>query len=434
MTPESKKPERRTPEGNRESWQSQLASPEERLASLLQCNRLTDLTITFPGHKRVMKAHRLVLAMSSPVFEAMLFGPLAELQGRVLHLQDESPEAFKCLMQYMYLGRIALPGVGVAVEVLRLSRRYQMAGLFSFISQFLQINLNLYNLPEIYDVALHVSDTPLISKCSQFVRKSPTHLLTSNVRFLSRRVLAHIMAQPINITEVEKFAAVLTWGRSQLEARQMKESPENLRRAIGDFLPQMEILTMKPDDFVDCVAPTGIFTRDENMAILLNIKRVPGVPLPSACVKTSKKALQDERQLKCVHFDFNRHARQGSIRVHSHQDQTLLANLKASKPVQLKRVFCDHIAFHEATATVRGACGLVQQTVTSEGPDGFFPTPVTLRPGMSCTITVKTKGFCCPLLHSFSLWHDGIRFEGQRPFLKAKGPMLYFWSLEDTPE
>lgn len=224
-------------------------------------------------------------------------------------------------------------------------------------------------------------------------------------------------------------------GRNQLEARQMKESPENLRRAIGDFLPQMEILTMKPDDFVDCVASTGIFTRDENMAILLNIKRVPGVPLPPACVKASKKgSLHNERQLKCVHFDFNRHARQGSIRVHNHQDQTLLANLKVSKPVQLKRVFCDHIAFHEATATVRGVCGLVQQTVTSEGPDGFFPTPVTLRPAMSCTITVKTKGFCCPLLHSFSLWHDGIRFEGQRPFLKAKGPMLYFWSLEDTSE
>lgn len=73
--------------------------------------------------------------MSSPVFEAMLFGPLAELEGRVLHLQDESPEAFKCLMQYMYLGRLALPRVEVAVEVLRLARRYQMVGLFSFISQ-----------------------------------------------------------------------------------------------------------------------------------------------------------------------------------------------------------------------------------------------------------------------------------------------------------
>lgn len=56
MAPESKTPESRASrERNEEPWQGQLASPEERLAELLQSSRLTDLTVTFPGHKKVMK-------------------------------------------------------------------------------------------------------------------------------------------------------------------------------------------------------------------------------------------------------------------------------------------------------------------------------------------------------------------------------------------
>nr|XP_053648995.1 uncharacterized protein LOC128700064 [Cherax quadricarinatus] len=36
-------------------WQCKLSTPEERLASLYQTSKFTDLTITFPGHEETMK-------------------------------------------------------------------------------------------------------------------------------------------------------------------------------------------------------------------------------------------------------------------------------------------------------------------------------------------------------------------------------------------
>ena len=59
-------------------------------------------------------------------------------------------------------------------------------------------------------------------------------------------------------------------------------------------------------------------------------------------------------------------------------------------------------------------------------PDGKFPGGVELPVGCEMSISVKSRGVKCPLLHAFSLWHDGILFQGHRPFLKGVGPILHF--------
>lgn len=79
------------------------------------------------------KAHRLILAMSSPVFERMLFGPLAE--GEELKLPEDPPEAFKWLMKYIYHGTKELADVKLAVQVYHLASKYQMDALSSLCSK-----------------------------------------------------------------------------------------------------------------------------------------------------------------------------------------------------------------------------------------------------------------------------------------------------------
>ncbi|KAK8390585.1 hypothetical protein O3P69_010343 [Scylla paramamosain] len=76
-------------QGRKPAWQGNLASPSQRVAALLHSSKLSDLTITLPGLQNPIKAHRLILAMSSPVFEAMLYGPLAE--GPEVTLKEDHP-------------------------------------------------------------------------------------------------------------------------------------------------------------------------------------------------------------------------------------------------------------------------------------------------------------------------------------------------------
>lgn len=52
-------------------------------------------------------AHKLFLAMSSPVFEAMFFGGMAE-KSDPIPILDVQPEAFKALLEYDFLSFVLL--------------------------------------------------------------------------------------------------------------------------------------------------------------------------------------------------------------------------------------------------------------------------------------------------------------------------------------
>ncbi|CAL4161191.1 unnamed protein product, partial [Meganyctiphanes norvegica] len=76
-----------------EPWQCIAQNSKERLIALFTNGSFTDVTITFPGHSTSYEAHRVLLAMTSPVFEGLLFGPMGST-GETLDLYDEDPVAF----------------------------------------------------------------------------------------------------------------------------------------------------------------------------------------------------------------------------------------------------------------------------------------------------------------------------------------------------
>ncbi|XP_069976252.1 BTB/POZ domain-containing protein 6-B-like [Penaeus vannamei] len=71
-----------------------------------------------------LRAHRLLLAMSSPVFEAMLYGPLAG--DDTLALPEDPPEAFEWLLNHLYMNETQLPDVTLAAKVYLLGSKYQL--------------------------------------------------------------------------------------------------------------------------------------------------------------------------------------------------------------------------------------------------------------------------------------------------------------------
>ncbi|XP_069976445.1 BTB/POZ domain-containing protein 3, partial [Penaeus vannamei] len=116
-------------------WQCQLFSPSERLAYLRNSGHLSDLIITFPGHSTVLQSHRLLLAMSSPVFEAMLYGPLAG--DDTLALPEDPPEAFEWLLNHLYMNETQLPDLTLAAKVYLLASKYQLDNVCKICSEVL---------------------------------------------------------------------------------------------------------------------------------------------------------------------------------------------------------------------------------------------------------------------------------------------------------
>ena len=53
----------------------------------------------------MFQAHKLMLAITSSVFEAMFFGPLADRNMREVRVEDVKPSGFKRLIHFIYNSR-----------------------------------------------------------------------------------------------------------------------------------------------------------------------------------------------------------------------------------------------------------------------------------------------------------------------------------------
>lgn len=80
-------------------WQTTCTDVKARCKQLLINGQWTDCTF-FVGPKSeqtIIKGHKLILAIASPVFEAMFYGSMAEKNE--INIDDVKPDAFNALLQ-----------------------------------------------------------------------------------------------------------------------------------------------------------------------------------------------------------------------------------------------------------------------------------------------------------------------------------------------
>ena len=80
-----------------------------RASNLLQNKSFTDVTFIVgpPSHSKKYVGHRVLLAMTSPVFEAMFYGDMAD-KSKVIRIPDLAPIGFENLLRYAYTGGVKL--------------------------------------------------------------------------------------------------------------------------------------------------------------------------------------------------------------------------------------------------------------------------------------------------------------------------------------
>uniref|UniRef100_A0A0E0QFV7 BTB domain-containing protein n=1 Tax=Oryza rufipogon TaxID=4529 RepID=A0A0E0QFV7_ORYRU len=76
------------------------------LGKLLESKEAAD--VTFYVGEDTFAAHKVVLAMRSPVFKAELFGPMREAGAQVLPIKDIQPDVFKALLHFIYTDSLSI--------------------------------------------------------------------------------------------------------------------------------------------------------------------------------------------------------------------------------------------------------------------------------------------------------------------------------------
>ncbi|XP_076062194.1 BTB/POZ domain-containing protein 2-like isoform X2 [Oratosquilla oratoria] len=247
-------------------WQLALQNVTERLQYLYSTREHTDLEIVLPEYDEKFKAHRLVLIMSSPVFETMLTGSMAV--EKELTLYEDSPQAIRRLLDCMYKDSMDLESIDEALEVYAAAHKYQL------------------------DVARRI--------CSELLDEKPDDVMGADCVSMIRKETMKNLLQREDLevsSEMVLLNAIITWGKAQIYQR--KEEPCNsaLRKETEDLLKEVRFMTMSSDEFIDKVIDTDIFSHTECIHILKcirgkDISTIPeSIPLnPSAIHRRIFKA------------------------------------------------------------------------------------------------------------------------------------------------
>ena len=98
---------------------------KERLKMMLNNDVMSDVTFVIKDAMEdvvVFKAHKFVLAVSSPVFYAMFYGRLSERKDKI-ELPDCDSESFLEFLRFLYCDEVNLTGSSV-LQVLYLAKKY----------------------------------------------------------------------------------------------------------------------------------------------------------------------------------------------------------------------------------------------------------------------------------------------------------------------
>ena len=271
----------------KKSWQTAMPTIRERSKHMFNNDLFSDVKFVvrrrFNGEsesKQVIPAHKFVLSISSPVFEAMFYGELAETTDSI-ELPDCEDESLLELFRYMYSDEVILSGSNV-MEVLYLAKKYMVPSLAEKCTEYLQEYLHPSNVFSILPSAQKYEEKNLVDRCWELIDKRTEQALKSDVFETIERPLleAVIVRDTLSIKEVNLFKAVNVWATKECQRQGLRPSGAVKRRILGDSVVKgIRFPVMKQVEFANVVVDCKILTPKEVIAIFKYFSSALNSPL-----------------------------------------------------------------------------------------------------------------------------------------------------------
>eukprot|EP00808_Paulinella_micropora_P015776 g58134.t1 len=233
------------------------------------------------GDKEEVYAHRLILAASSPVFQAMLYPPKDEqgLRSPVklplkIKIQDCKPEHFLSLLCCIYTDEVEIDPANLPA-LIQIAKKYQIEKLQMLCSDYMEKDVSLENAIDLFQMAPDLLGDKEFALA--FIRENMEELVATEsfLRLSKDRLLLLLQDDFLCVEEVSLFQALLRWGKhqlSQLKATEQKEQKGTqeataMKEVLSDLLPEIRFAVMETDDIATHVAPSKLL--DEALMLKL---------------------------------------------------------------------------------------------------------------------------------------------------------------------
>ena len=219
-------------------WQTTRPTINERSKFMFNNNLFSDVkfvvrkTTGGSESKQVIPAHKFVLSISSPVFEAMFYGELAETTDSI-ELPDCEYESLLELFRYMYSDEVNLSESNV-MEMLYLAKKYRVPSLADKCTEYLQENMDPSNVFSILPSAKKYEEKNLVEQCWKVIDEQTEEAVKSDeFATIERNVLEEVLVRhSLKIEEIELFKAVDSWARKECQRQGLEEDGVVRRRLI----------------------------------------------------------------------------------------------------------------------------------------------------------------------------------------------------------
>ncbi|XP_059613997.1 BTB/POZ domain-containing protein 6-B-like [Phlebotomus argentipes] len=249
-------------------WQVTKHEMKARGQHLLETGQWADchFLLGAPSNQEIISGHKLILAMASPVFEAMFFGGLAE-KSDPIPICDVQPEAFKALLEYIYMDRIQIQTVDKACELCYAAKKYMLPFVVKQCTKFLWADLQPSNVCRAYEFARLFDEHQLMMTCVEMIcTKTMDVLQDPSFEEVEMSTIFTILDQEYLSVDSELS---LYYAISRYAEKHAGE--ESRSRDIREALKRIRFLTLTPQQFAEGPGRSCLLTQTEAFAILMNI-------------------------------------------------------------------------------------------------------------------------------------------------------------------
>ena len=212
----------------------------------------------------MIPAHKFVLSIGSPVFEAMFYGVLAETTDSI-ELPDCEYESLLELFRYMYSDEVNLSGSNV-MAVLYLAKKYMVPSLAIKCTEYLQNNLDPSSVFNILPTAEKYEEEELVDRCWK-VADNETKVAVKSDGFatIERSLLEAVVSRDtLTIEEIDLFKAVDQWATKECEKQGLAVNDDQKRRILGEkIIKAIRFPLMEQDEFASAVLDASILSPNE---------------------------------------------------------------------------------------------------------------------------------------------------------------------------
>jgi len=240
----------------------------EFFSKLLLTEKFSDVKFVVGegDEKKTFPAHRVVLAASSPLFEAMLYPPSFVENAPEIKLPltititdpNITPSSFESLLRVIYTDETKVNASNIS-ELIACAKKYQIEKLQILCAEFMEADIQSDNVLSLYEIAPDLLGDNEFGL--SFIRANAEEVFSSEgfVNLKRERLIPLLKDDDLSIEEQSVFKAVQRWGRRQLENDGIDSKDGSaLKKVLSDILPLVRFPVMDVADIATSVAPSGL--------------------------------------------------------------------------------------------------------------------------------------------------------------------------------